>query len=64
MDRFPTIQVLAEASSEQVNTVWAGLGYYRRAAQIHACAKKLVAEHKSQLPETTEELMKLPGIGR
>ena len=64
MDRFPTIQTLAAASSEEVNALWAGLGYYRRAAQILSCAKGLVAEHGAELPATAEELKKLPGIGK
>lgn len=64
MDRFPTIEALAASSTEEVNVMWAGLGYYRRAAQILACAKVLVSEHGGRLPETSEELKKLPGIGR
>jgi A/G-specific adenine glycosylase len=63
MERFPTIRLLAAATPDEVNVLWAGLGYYRRAAQILACAKLLVAEHGGDLPETTEELLKLPGIG-
>ena len=64
MDRFPTVHSLAAASAEDVNVLWAGLGYYRRAAQIRACAKLLVAEYGGELPQTAEALKKLPGIGR
>lgn len=64
MERFPTIQDLASASPEEVNVQWAGLGYYRRAAQILACAKLLVEDYGGALPETTESLLKLPGIGK
>ena len=64
MERFPTVEVLASASEEEVNVLWAGLGYYRRAAQIRACAQRLVADFGGTLPHTAEELLTLPGIGR
>lgn len=63
MERFPSVQALAAASPEEVNVVWAGLGYYRRASQILKCAQQLVELHGGSLPESTEELLKLPGIG-
>ena len=43
--------------------MWEGLGYYRRARNLLACVKKLVKNHKSKLPETLEEIKKLPGVG-
>ena len=61
--RFPTIEALAAASPEDVNAAWAGLGYYRRARFLHACAKEVVAHHGGALPSTAAELIKLPGIG-
>ena len=61
--RFPTIEALAAASPEDVNAAWAGLGYYRRARFLHACAKEVVAHHGGVLPSTAAELIKLPGIG-
>jgi A/G-specific adenine glycosylase len=63
MERFPSVRILAAATAEEVNVLWAGLGYYRRAAQILACAQVLVAEHGGELPDSPEALLKLPGIG-
>lgn len=60
---FPTVFDLATATMDQVHSVWAGLGYYRRAKMLHEGAKKLVADYKGQLPDTVEELRKIPGIG-
>jgi A/G-specific adenine glycosylase len=44
--------------------LWEGLGYYRRARQLHAAARQVVAEHGSKLPDDVESLRSLPGIGR
>ena len=64
MSRFPTVQSLAAAREPEVLRLWEGLGYYRRARQLHAAAKKVVAEHGGNLPAGVEELRRLPGIGR
>jgi len=64
MKRFPTVESLASASLDEVNAVWAGLGYYRRAKLIHECAKAIVANHDGKIPGTAAELEKLPGLGR
>lgn len=64
MARFPNVQTLAEASLEDVLKVWEGLGYYARARNLHAAARKVMAEHNGQLPATFEELLALPGVGR
>lgn len=64
LDRFPTVQVLADASEDDVLAAWSGLGYYRRARLLHACAKAIVEHHGGVVPELLEELLKLPGIGR
>ena len=61
--RFPTIAALAAASEGEVLKVWEGLGYYARARNLHATARRLVAERGGRLPESMEELMELPGIG-
>ena len=61
---FPTVQKLAAAEEEQVLRLWEGLGYYRRARQLHAAAKQIVAEHAGEFPQTVEEVRALPGIGR
>ncbi len=61
MERFPTIEILAEASLADVLRVWQGLGYNRRAKFLHETAKQIAANGQ---PERLEELVKLPGIGR
>lgn len=63
LDRFPTVEALAEAPSEAVMQAWAGLGYYSRARNLHACAKTVVEDHQGRFPDTEDALRKLPGIG-
>jgi A/G-specific adenine glycosylase len=62
--RFPTAQALADAPLDDVLHAWAGLGYYRRARQLHAAAAQVVRDHGGKLPRKDDELRKLPGIGR
>jgi len=62
--RFPTVESLARAKDEQVLRAWAGLGYYRRAKQLHAAAGIVVRDHAGELPEDEISLLALPGIGR
>ncbi len=62
--RFPTIQALAAAPSEDVLKAWEGLGYYARARNLHVAAQKIVTEHGGELPDTFEGLLALPGVGR
>ena len=64
IDALPTVQDLARASEQQVLTLWQGLGYYRRARNLHAAAKAIVADHGGVVPRTVEELLQLPGVGR
>ncbi|MDQ3144726.1 MAG: A/G-specific adenine glycosylase [Pseudomonadota bacterium] len=59
--RWPSVEALASAPSEEVLSEWAGLGYYARARNFHACAQE-VAERGS-FPSTEAELRKLPGLG-
>jgi A/G-specific adenine glycosylase len=61
---FPDVQSLAAAREAQVLKLWEGLGYYRRARQLHAAAKQVVAEHCGSVPRTAEGLRSLPGVGR
>ena len=63
-ERFATVERLAEAPEADVLCAWEGLGYYRRARQLHAAAKRIVADHGGCLPSTALELRELPGIGR
>jgi A/G-specific adenine glycosylase len=62
--RFPTMKALARASQDDVLALWAGLGYYARARNLHACAKELVARFGGRFPEGEAALRELPGIGR
>ena len=64
MRSFPTVHCLANATDEEVNSHWAGLGFYRRARLLHAGAKRVVADYDGVVPNTVEELMKVEGIGR
>jgi A/G-specific adenine glycosylase len=61
--RWPTVEALADAPREEVLSAWAGLGYYARARNLHACAQTVAGRHGGRFPETEEELRKLPGIG-
>ena len=60
--RFPTVADLARADEDEVLAAWSGLGYYRRARQLHAAARA-VADAGGELPSTIAELRSLPGIG-
>jgi A/G-specific adenine glycosylase len=62
--RFPSVASLAAAREAEVLKRWEGLGYYRRARQLHAAAKRIVADHGGVFPGTAAELRQLPGIGR
>ena len=61
---LPTIEALAQADEHEVLRLWEGLGYYRRARQLHRAAKLIVAEHGGQFPRDPEVVRRLPGIGR
>lgn len=63
LERFPTVQALAEASADEVMALWAGLGYYSRARNLHRCAQAVVAEHGGVFPNNASALQTLPGIG-
>ena len=63
LGRLPTPRDLADADPETVRALWSGLGYYRRAAQLQAAAKKVVASHAGRLPADPEALAALPGFG-
>jgi A/G-specific adenine glycosylase len=63
LERFPTVEALAEAPTDAVMQAWAGLGYYSRARNLHACAKAVVEKYDGRFPSTEAELLKLPGIG-
>jgi A/G-specific adenine glycosylase len=62
--RWPTIEALAAAAEGEVMAAWAGLGYYARARNLIACARKVAGEPGGRFPDSEEGLRKLPGIGR
>jgi len=62
--RFPNVSSLAEAEEQEVLSYWAGLGYYRRARQLHSAAQQIVTQHAGRFPQTLQAVQSLPGIGR
>src|SRR6186713_3212622 len=63
LERFPSVAQLAAAPLDDVLSLWAGLGYYARARNLHACAKAVAARHDGRFPSDEEDLRALPGIG-
>ena len=61
--RWPDVTGLGRASLDDVLRMWAGLGYYSRARNLHACAVEVLREHGGVFPDTEEGLRSLPGIG-
>ncbi len=64
LQRFPTVGALAAAPEQDVLAAWSGLGYYRRARLLHACAKSIVRDFGGVVPRDVDSLQELPGIGR
>jgi A/G-specific adenine glycosylase len=62
--RFPTVQALAEAPEPDVLRHWAGLGYYSRCRNLHAAARQMIERFAGRVPDTVEDLLSLPGVGR
>ena len=63
LQRFPDWVALAKAPLDDVLRVWAGLGYYARARNLHALARRVCSEHGGRLPDSRDALLALPGIG-
>ena len=61
---YPSIEHLAAAPAARVRESWEGLGYYRRAANLHRLAQEVVRDHGGVIPADPEALRRLPGIGR
>ena len=61
--RWPDVAALGRASLDDVLRMWAGLGYYSRARNLHACAVAVLRDHGGVFPDTEEGLRALPGIG-
>ena len=64
IERFPTLADLAAADLQEILRLWQGLGYYRRARNLHACARQVLSDHAGHVPRDVASLLKLPGIGR
>jgi len=61
--RWPTVAELAAAPVDDIMQQWAGLGYYSRARNLHACAQAVVRDYAGRFPQSEKELLGLPGIG-
>ena len=63
LEAFPDVMVLAAVDEQEVLRLWQGLGYYRRARNLHACARQVAYELDGHFPRSAKELQLLPGIG-
>ena len=63
IDKFPTIDLLANADEQDVLTIWQGLGYYSRARNMHSAAKQIMSEFDGLFPDTYEKILRLKGVG-
>ena len=63
VERFPDVATLAAAPEQAVLAAWQGLGYYRRARNLHAAAKAVVDRHRGEVPAELAQLRELPGVG-
>ncbi len=64
LQAYPTVQDLAAARPARVRESWDGLGYYARAQNLHAAARRIVREHEGRFPRRLEDVLALPGVGR
>ena len=64
VSKFPTVAALARADESEVLRLWEGLGYYRRARQLHRAAQEIVERHGGVFPRSLDDVGQLPGIGR
>lgn len=64
LERHPSLEALAAAPAGMVRESWEGLGYYRRAANLHRLAQEVMREHDGVIPSDPEALQRLPGVGR
>ena len=62
LQRFPNVRLLAAADEQDVLRSWEGLGYYRRARQLHAAARQIVTEHGGEMPADFATWRTLPGL--
>jgi A/G-specific adenine glycosylase len=64
LSEFPDLETLARATPTRVREQWDGLGYYRRAANLHRLAQEVVRSHDAEIPDDVVALQRLPGVGR
>jgi A/G-specific adenine glycosylase len=64
LQRFPDLPALACAGVDDIMSAWSGLGYYRRAVNMHRAAQLCMQRHHGALPDNADDLLQLPGIGR
>lgn len=64
MERFPTVEALANAGEDEVLHHWSGLGYYARARNLHRAAQQVLSHHQGRFPTEFGQVVALPGIGR
>jgi A/G-specific adenine glycosylase len=62
--KWPTVSDLADATTEEVNEMWSGLGYYSRGRRLHEGAQKVMQDFGGKIPSSSQELMSLPGVGQ
>ena len=63
IEKFPTIQKLADTNIDNILKIWEGLGYYQRAHNIHTTAKIIINKYNGKIPNSYIDLIKLRGIG-
>jgi A/G-specific adenine glycosylase len=64
IERFPSVQALAQAEQAEVLHYWSGLGYYARGRNLHRSAQAIMTQYQGELPQTAEQLVTLSGIGQ
>jgi len=64
LNRFPTVAALADAPLDDVLQTWQGLGYYSRARNLHRAAQQIAEKHNGVFPDSFDDVMALPGVGR
>ena len=64
LEQFPDVKALAAVREEDVCEAWAGLGYYRRARNLHKAARQVVELHGGKFPESFDDILALAGVGR
>ena len=61
--KYKTLKALSKSKEKDILKMWEGLGYYKRARNLLACSKRIVKNYNFKLPDTIDEITKLPGVG-